>query len=705
MGILLVDVHGRVVMANPAAGRIFGLSQAEMRNMAMVDLGAATPAEDTSLFLQLVRGEREKYRLERSYARKDGSSVWTSVTVSLIRNAQGEPEYALTLVEDISERRDAEENSRRLLLEQTARAEAEAARRRIAFLAEASVALASSLDPNRTLDKLVRLAVPILGDYCLVDVQEPDGTVRRVTEAAADPINEERLQQLSRVPQRPNRSGPVAEVLRSAKTRLIASIDGHPLSGSDNPDGLDRIGGGARPVSVLLVPLVAGAQTLGAITFGTTQKERAYSEADVALAEEFARRAAVAIENARLYQDAKEASRLKDDFLAVVSHELRTPLMPILGWSQMMRETKVNKDTLAQGLETIERNARSQSRLIDDLLDVSRIIAGKLRLDVKSLALGPTIEDAIESVRPAAKAKSIRLICDLEASAPRVMGDPTRLQQIVWNLVSNAIKFTPSGGQVEIELVGGKDKVTLAVTDTGEGIRSDFLPHLFQRFRQAEAAATRKHGGLGLGLSIVRHLVELHGGTVSAHSPGIGMGSVFTVVLPAAREDDTRPASHAGVEPEVRQPSDEQPLPDLSGVSILVVEDQPDTLALLSRLLTGLGARVTGVSTTPEALAALKTEVPDLLISDLGLPGEDGYTLIERIRALPPAVGGRLPAIALTAFARTEDRVKALRSGFQTHVAKPVEPAELAEVIASLTKAKPVKPKRKAASRPKRKRK
>ncbi len=683
LGIILIDPRGTLAMANPAAARILGVSQNELRGNAICGLWAN---DELKWLRELLDGERDHFRFERSYERPDGTEVWCSHAVSLIRAATGEPEYALALIEDVTERRQAEEGARRLASEKAARAEAEAARERLAFLAEASVVLSSILDPAAALDKLARLAVPFLGDLCMVDVQDPDGHVKRVSEAARDSSLEARLRARPRVTTR--RPGdPVLDVLRSGGTRVVTIEDAAPVS-------LDDLRHGERPAWLLVVPLTARARNIGAVVIGRSSRD-GFSDADVTLAEEFARRAALAIDNARLYQSATEASRLKDEFLAVVSHELRTPLTPILGWAHMLRERKPDAKTLAAGLETIERNARAQARLIEDLLDVSRIISGKLRLDVKPVALAETIQDAVDSVRQAARAKGIERVTWTDANAPRVMGDPTRLLQVVWNLLSNAIKFTPAGGKVEARLTGSRGRAVVQITDTGEGIGAEFLPHLFERFRQAEAATTRKHGGLGLGLSIVRHLVELHGGTVSAASPGRGKGATFTVSLPALEENvDTlapdQPSPHALAAPVAAD------RPRLKGMRVLLVDDQPDALDLLAAMLERFGATVTRAASTAEALEKIRQRAPDVLVSDIGMPGEDGYALIRKVRELPAKRGGEIPAVALTAFTRTEDRIRALDAGFQSHVAKPVEAAELAAVVAAVAPRRPARGGRKS---------
>jgi signal transduction histidine kinase/CheY-like chemotaxis protein len=382
---------------------------------------------------------------------------------------------------------------------------------------------------------------------------------------------------------------------------------------------------------------------------------------------------------------AEHMIRTKDEFLATLSHELRTPLNAVLGWSQLLRAGKMGPNDLARGLEVIERNARAQTKLVEDLLDMSRIISGKARLDVRSVDLAVVIDAAIEAVRPAAQAKSIRVSKTLDLAWSQTMGDPARLQQIIWNLLSNAIKFTPSGGSVDVTLKRVDEDIEIAVTDTGQGIAPEFMPHVFERFRQADPSVTRVHSGLGLGLAISRHLVELHGGTVRATSEGSGRGSVFAIRLPGAPEQPRErvieappPPSEPSSEPGTYTP------PPLNGVKVLVVDDDLDARELGARILLEHNADVLTAASAAEALDVIKRERLNVLVSDIGMPGEDGYALISKVRALGEDAGGTIPAIALTAFARADDRRRALLAGFQVHLPKPVDPIELIAAVAAL---------------------
>jgi signal transduction histidine kinase len=380
--------------------------------------------------------------------------------------------------------------------------------------------------------------------------------------------------------------------------------------------------------------------------------------------------------------ESERAGRLKDEFLATLSHELRTPLNAILGWAHLLRARPYDPLQTAEGLETIDRNARAQTRIVDDLLEMSRIISGKLRLNVERVDILTIIDAAISGIRPAAEAKGIRLTTNLDVSAGPISGDPARLQQILWNLLSNAVKFTPENGEVRVVLERVPPQIQLTISDTGEGIKPEFLPYLFDRFRQADASTTRQHRGMGLGLSIVKNLVEMHGGVVTASSDGEGRGSTFVVKLPctvtsdATADDPLEEALHGTLGAEMA--------PQLNDLRVLVVDDEPDAREFLARLLTESGAKVETASSVGEALLAVEKGPPDVLISDIGMPQADGYELIRAVRALPAARGGQMPALALTAFARSEDRQRALLAGYQAHLAKPIHPTELITQIASL---------------------
>jgi CheY-like chemotaxis protein len=374
---------------------------------------------------------------------------------------------------------------------------------------------------------------------------------------------------------------------------------------------------------------------------------------------------------------------MKDEFLATLSHELRTPLNAVLGWAHILRIGKLRGDELKQGLDTIERNARVQAQIIEDLLDMSRIISGKVRLDVEQIDLPAVLNESIDTVRATAEAKGIRLQSVVDPHGGPISGDADRLQQVFWNLLNNAIKFTPTGGEVQVLLERVNSRMEVSVIDTGEGIAPEFLPYVFDRFQQGDASTTRRHGGLGLGLAIVKQLVELHGGSVGVKSSGIGKGTTFTIHLPLiavySEHDKERPHSR-------KTPRENQPLPDVSlaNVHVLVVDDEVDARELVKRLLEMAGATVSTADSASQAMERIVAARPDVLVCDLGMPAQDGFSLIRQLRVLEEGQESVLPAVALTAYARSEDRAKALRCGFQSHLAKPVKPAELLAVVSSL---------------------
>ncbi|MBI3654253.1 MAG: GAF domain-containing protein [Acidobacteria bacterium] len=440
--------------------------------------------------------------------------------------------------------------------------------------------------------------------------------------------------------------------------------------------------------SLLAAPLTINGRFSGTLTFYYHQPHH-FSELEVRVATALSNMAAAAIGNAELYEEqrrmraeAEEANRIKDEFLATVSHELRTPLNAIMGWTQILRLGNLDADATLHAVEVIERNAKSQAQIINDIMDVSRIITGKLRLEVQPVQLDSVIAAALDTIRPAAQAKGVRIESVIDSSAGQVSGDTNRLQQAVWNLLSNAVKFTPRGGRVQIRLERVNSHIEITVSDTGSGIRQDFLPYVFDRFRQADSSMSRAHGGLGLGLAIVRHLIEAHGGTVQVYSEGPDQGSTFTVKLPiivsVSRAAQARTPANAD-----EQLLSNMDLPSLRGLKILLVDDEADARELLQLMLTPCHAEVIAVASTAAALEKVKHWQPDLIVSDIGMPGEDGYSLIRKLRASTGA-GSKIPAIALTAYARSEDRVKALSLGYQLHVPKPVEIEELVFAIASL---------------------
>jgi PAS domain S-box-containing protein len=428
-------------------------------------------------------------------------------------------------------------------------------------------------------------------------------------------------------------------------------------------------------------PLICRGELIGTLSFGTRQP-RNFSQDELALMKVVCNQVATALERARLMADLRkqteeltQANNIKDQFLAILSHELRSPLNPILGWAKLLQQnTNINSAKTAEALATIERNAKLQLQLIEDLLDVSKILRGKLNLETSALSLEPTILAAIETVRLAAEAKGIQIQTEFATNVGQIKGDAARLQQIVWNLLTNAVKFTPHGGRVEVRLTRVGNSAQIAVSDTGKGINPEFLPHVFDYFRQADSTTTRKFGGLGLGLAIVRNLVEIHGGTIQAASPGEGQGATFTVMLPLLMTTMENYNSTPNGETSPNSLN-------LQGIKALVVEDEADSRFFISFVLEQYGAVVTTASSAAEALQILEQSQPDVLVSDIGMPQMDGYMLMRQIRSLSPSGGGEIPAIALTAYAGEFNQQQALQAGFQMHVPKPVEPEELVAAV------------------------
>ena len=554
---------------------------------------------------------------------------------------------------------------------EAARAAAEEGERRAAFLAEASRLLTSALEYEATLQRVAELTVPEVSDYCAVTMVKDDAELQCLAVAHHDPAKVA-FARTACDRYKPRADDPLPTVIRTGASVLISTITDELLQAAQLPaDALEAIRAiGIR--SYMIVPLRARERTLGALTFVTAESGRQLTQKDLALAEDLGRRAAIAIDNARLYNEAQQANRMKDDFLAVVSHELRTPLTPILGWTRMLRNDTFDKDSMSHALEIIERNARAQAKLIEDLLDVSRIITGKLRLNIRPIDLNSLLENSIDALSPAADAKNITIERKFNNEPIALNADVERMQQVVWNLLSNAIKFTPQGGKIQVSAARAQNNVTIEIHDTGRGISPKFLPFVFDRFRQADSSTTRAFGGLGIGLAIVRHLVELHGGTVAASSAGDGQGATFIVTLPELKSMKGVMRQDSGITAR----KTDAPVRCLEGLQILIVDDEPDTRDLLSKIFEQQGAQVVEAASAHEAMERLERCKPDLVVSDIGMAGLDGYNLIKRIRAQDGSYA-KLPALALTAYARDEDKATALAAGFHAHMPKPIDPAAL----------------------------
>ncbi|HJQ70670.1 MAG TPA: ATP-binding protein [Blastocatellia bacterium] len=651
--------EGRYIDVNDATLRITGYAREEMVGHTARELNVWVEGEDRNSVLRQLEEQGEVREFEVRLRSKTGELRTVLMAAEAIE-IDGR-RCLLTASSDITDRKRAEEAQ--------------------SFLAEASSLLAASLDYETTLASLARLAIPRLATYCAIDLVDEDNKLRQVAVAHEDPAKEEMVRELRRrSPYNYSLPYGVAKVLRTGKSEFSPEITDSLITSYGADDDYLKLIDGLSPKSYMIVPLIARGRALGTISFVRDESGERYDSRSLGLAEALAHRAALAIDNARLYGEVQRANRAKDEFLATVSHELRTPLNAILGWSHILRSSKLDEAATANAHAIIERNARAQARLIEDILDISRIITGKIRLDLRPTGLDAVVRAAVEAMRPAADVKKIDIDMQMGSDACAVSGDPSRLQQVVWNLISNAIKFTPNGGRVAVRLDRYGKRARLVVRDTGQGISKTFLPYVFDRFRQADATTTRKHSGLGLGLAIVRHLVELHGGIVHAESGGEGQGATFTILLPLAGV--ARAEGDAAAEREAK--GYERRPAMLEGLRLVIVDDQHDTLEMLKASLADWGASVACAATARDALKMVIETLPHVLVSDLGLPEEDGYELIRKVRELAPELGGLVPAIALTAYARAEDRRQALEAGFQIHMTKPVEPVELAVVIAGL---------------------
>ena len=684
--IISKGLDGIIRTWNSAAERIFGYRADEAIGKSILMLiPDDRQHEEPQIIAKLKAGQRVDH-YETVRCRKDGSRIDVSLTVSPVRDAQGRIVGASKIARDITERKRTEA----ALREET---------RRLEILQSTGTALASQLDLQSLLQSVTDAATDLSGaefGAFFYNTKDDSGesyqlyTLTGAPREAFDKFGHPRATPLfapTFLGEGPTR---LDDVLKDPRYGQWGPHYGMP------PEHL--------PVrSFLAVPVISrSSEVIGGLFFGHSQVG-VFTERIEKLIVGVAAQAAVGIDNARLYQDVRKASEerqylldaeraaraeaeraslMKDEFLATLSHELRTPLTAILGWAQILSLGDYSTDDLSEGLETIARNARAQTRLIDDLLDMNRIVSGKVRLDVQTTDLTPVIDAAVDAVRPSADAKGIRLRKILDPLAGPVTGDPMRLQQIVWNLLSNAVKFTPKGGKVDVILERVNSHVEITVNDSGEGISAEFLPHVFERFRQSDSSLTRRHSGLGLGLAIVKQLTELHGGSVAAKSGGLGQGSTFIVRLPLSPvRGDNANREHPTAESARKVRSHEL---SLAGVKILVVDDEADARELVKRVLTGCGAAVEVADSARDALSRLATQSTDVIVSDIGMPGTDGYQFMRELRQRPAAAGGRTPSIALTAFARSEDRTRAMMAGYQVHIAKPIEPRELIATVASL---------------------
>ncbi len=675
-GVVATNAEGRVVMMNPIAERLTGYTASEARGrrlsevLILVDEETGEPIAssfDRVLHDGILGNKQNTILISRS-----GSRTPIADSGAPIRDPQGHVHGVVLVFRDATEQKKELERQR--------------------FLAKATSMMASSLDYTETLVRVANLAIPKHADWCEIHVLDPDtGELKQVALAHADPQKLDVARAFrARAPTDVKATRGTAQVLRTGRTRLIAELKEERLSSWDGSEESVALLRELKPRSIIIVPIAAGAFVFGTITFAFAESDRRYDERDAPFFEELGRRAAMVMENARLYgseqrarQAADEANRSKDMFLATVSHELRTPLSAILGWSKMLIRHSLDETKRARALASIERSAVAMAKLIEDLLDFSRIVSGKLRIDPSVVDLADVVAKALESVTLAADAKGIHVISSIERGTKPYVGDPSRLQQIVWNLVSNAVKFTPQGGVVRVALRPLDDVMEITVSDTGVGIEPSFLPLLFDPFRQAGAGISRGTvGGLGLGLAITKRLVELHGGTITGTSEGLGRGATFVVKLPnnLRVEAFRKPPS-----PPVPPPQRPDAIARLDGLRVLVVEDDDETRELLRAVLEQFGARAQAVASVKDAMTALDADgPPDVLLSDIGMPEETGYDLIRRVRARPPDKGGNVAAAALTAYTRPEDRKTALDAGYTLHVSKPIDPVELVRVVKKL---------------------
>ncbi|HEY9838159.1 MAG TPA: ATP-binding protein [Vampirovibrionales bacterium] len=578
----------------------------------------------------------------------------------------------LNMAEELARRAAlAVDNARLYEQAQQARQMAEQAAMRTARLQAVTAALSEALTPAQVAEVVVNQGIAALDAKAgsLVILTDHDKSLKIV---GAIGYPQEILDQWQNIPI--NAAVPLAECVRLGQPIFQENL----TELSERYPTLSQLRNKTNNQALASIPLILQGQPIGAMGLSFAQA-REFSTEDRAFMVALGQQCAQAIARAQLYEaeqsaraQAETANRIRDEFIAVLSHELRSPLNPILGWTKLLQMRKFDQAKTLQALEIIERNAKLQSRLIDDLLDISRILRGKLTLEMLPVHLEKIIESALETVRLIAEAKGIQITKFLPMEAVEVLGDPNRLQQVVWNLLSNAVKFTPEGGQVTLRLQSSGNQAQIEVSDTGRGIAQEFLPYVFEYFRQADSKTTRSFGGLGLGLAIVHNLVELHGGSVQAQSAGEGQGATFTVTLPLR-------SLGAPVQEESVLPQSE---PSLAGIALVVVDDDPDTLEFLEFVLQEYGANVRAVNSAQQAIAAIETSIPDLLLSDIGMPQMDGYMLIRELRQWEAQRGGRIPAIALTAYAGETNRQQILEAGFQQHLSKPIQPAELVQSIA-----------------------
>ena len=655
------DPGGRVVEDSPSWRTLTGQTLEQMRGRGWLDAIHRDFRDTTERELDAAIAEKRPWSAEFRLRLADGSYRWFSSRSVPLFDEDGSLREWIGTTSDIDQRRSTEEHLR--------------------FLAYANELFGSSLDYEATLTNLTRAAVPALADWCAVDIVSGEGELpyERLALAHVDPEKTELAWELHRqYPPEPD-IDIIAGVIRSGRSRLVREVPDDLLRQLTRDEEHYRIAKELGLVSWMVVPLPGRRGSLGAITFVSSDSKRVFTELELRHAEDFAHRAAVAIENAMLYRSAQEANRAKDDFLATLSHELRTPMTSILGWSRVLQDGDFDETTFASAVEAIVRGAQAQALLIDDVLDMSRIISGKMQFEPKEVDIAAIVESAMRTVGPAADARGVALELRQRPGTPMVTGDPNRLQQVFWNVLSNAIKFTSRGGRVVAQVEQSGSVVRVSVRDTGRGIAPDFLPHLFEPFRQAESVTTRTQGGLGLGLAIVKQLVELHGGNVTAESPGIGRGATFRIELPvrAVRAEVRRAGIRAPLTADVGD-AGSSTYPRLDGIRALVVDDHDDARDLVATVLARCGASVIAAGSVVEALSALDSSVPDVIVTDIAMPDADGFELLRQVR---DARGLSTPTLAITAFGAPADHERVLAAGFSGYLSKPVDPLDLAHKV------------------------
>ena len=670
--ILSKDLNGIIQSANASAERLFGYTSDELVGRPVRILIPPDRQSEEDDILARVRSGKRVEHFETVRMTKDGRLLDVALTISPVRDDTGTIIGASKIVRDITALKHSEAERMRLLQERAAVTET---------LNTVGAVVASDLDRANVVqavtDAATELTTAEFGAF-FYNVEGESGESYTLYTISGVP-----LEAFSKFPM-PRNTEVFEPTFKGTGVVRSPDITKDPRYGHNAPHhGMPK---GHLPVrSYLAVPVKGrSGDVIGGLFFGHPGTNR-FTEQHERLAVGVASWASVALENARMYMNVQEASRIKDDFLASLSHELRTPLNAILGYARMLRSGIVAADKKDKAIETIERNATSLTQIVEDVLDISRIVSGKIRLNVQPVEFPDIVQSAVDGITPAADAKGIRIETVLDPRAAPVSADPERLQQVLWNLLSNAVKFTNRGGRVQVRLERVNSHLEVAVSDTGIGIAPEFLPHVFERFRQADSGISRERGGLGLGLSIARQLTEMHGGTIDVSSGGLNQGSTFRLKIPLmgvqpVHDDVSR------VHPRPSAGPPRRPVADLGGVSVLAVDDEPDALSLVSEVLQAAGARVSTAASAAEALKSLDANVPDVVVADLGMPHVDGFQLIDRVRRHPSARVRNVPAAALTAYARSEDRVKALRSGFQIHLAKPIDPAELVTTIAALAK-------------------